>query len=162
MKQIRRFVEGLYFNDVKRVSKTLKELLDAPCRGENEDYIIIVLYEACKNGKLKPCSETAAIVGKLILKTNPRREKLRAIAHGVNDPVVSRDPNWIDNVIFKDVNIPAESRQEFWDSVKRAQEVKRLFAQAPHTDAIDERCEPIPLPVDQTVPSLEKWTEDDV
>ena len=98
----------------------------------------------------------------LIIKANPHREILRAIAHGINDPVVSRDSNWLDDVIFKDTDIPVEARQEFWESINRVQEVKRLFAQAPHTDAIDERCEPIPLPVDQTVPSLEKRTEDDV
>lgn len=162
MKQIRRFIEGLYFNDAKKISKTLKELLDAPCRGENEDYIIVALYEAYKNGKLEPCSETAGIVSELILRTNPHREKLKAIAHCINDPVVSQDPNCLDDVTFEGINIPTEARQRFWESINRVQEVKRLFAQAPHTDAIDERCEPIPLPVDQTVPSLEKWTEDDV
>ena len=161
-KNIRRFIEGLYFDDTERITATLKELFGVPRNDENEDYLIIALYEACKNGKLKPCSETAATIGALIIKANPHREILRAIAHGINDPVVSRDSNWLDDVIFKDTDIPVEARQEFWESINRVQEVKRLFAQAPHTDAIDERCEPIPLPVDQTVPSLEKWTEDDV
>lgn len=158
-KNIRRFIEGLYFNDTERITATLKELFGIPRCDENEDYLIIALYEACKNGKLEPCSETAVTIGVLIIKANPHREILRAIAHGINDPVVSRDSNWLDDVIFKDTDIPVEARQKFWHSIGRVQEVRQLFAQASYTYAIDERCEPSQVLGDQIAPSSEKCSE---
>lgn len=139
----RKLVEGLYLSDINKIQRALKALLETSDRGI-EDYLIIVLYEALSKGYLEACSKTAAIISGLILEANPHREMLLAIADGINDSVVNEDPAWLDSVVFEDVDIPVEARYTFWSGLDRVKEVRKLFAQAPYSSAVDERCTPTP------------------
>lgn len=139
-KLIRKTVESIYIDNLKDLQKALRSLLETP---EGQDYVIVILKEAIDNGRLLPCGKTAAIISGIIAEMSPCREILTAIAEGVNDPIVCQDPNWINDIIFKDTGIKPEARRAFWERLYRVKEVKQLFADAPITNAIDERCTPI-------------------
>ena len=144
-KMVRKFVEGIYVNNLKSLQKALKSLLETP---QGEDYVIIVLKEAIDGGHLLPCSKTAAIVSGIIAESTPHRDILMSVADGINDSIVCQDPDWLEDIIFGDTDIPKDSRQAFWDCIDRVQEVKRLFAGARYSTAVDDRCVPTPAEPD--------------
>ena len=144
-KMVRKFVEGIFVNNLKTLQKALKSLLETP---QGEDYIIIVLKEAIDGGRLLPCSKTAAIISGIVAEASPHRDILTAVAEGINDPTVCQDPNWLNDIIFEDVDIEPEARQAFWDYIDRVQKVKQLFAGARYSTAVDDRCVPTPAEPD--------------
>ena len=147
LNEVRELVEGLYINSPRKIQEALKALLEAP-PSEGEDYIIIVLKEAIDGGHLPLCSKTAAIVSGIIAESTPHRDILMSVADGINDSIVCQDPDWLEDIIFGDTDIPKDSRQAFWDCIDRVQEVKRLFAGARYSTAVDDRCVPTPAEPD--------------
>lgn len=146
--EVRKLVEALYLDNPKKIQGALKVLLEAP-PAEGEDYIIIVLKEAIDGGYLSPCGKTAAIISGIIGEISPHRDILATVAEGINDQtVVCQGPNWLNDIIFEDVDIEPEARQAFWDRIDRVQEVKRLFAGARYSTAVDDRCVPTPAEPD--------------
>ena len=148
LKEVRKLVEGIYVNNLKSLQKALKSLLETP---QGEDYVIIVLKEAIDGGHLLPCSKTAAIVSGIVADASPHRDILTAVAEGINDSIICQNSDWLNDIIFEDVDIEPEARQAFWDCIDRVQEVKRLFAGARYSTAVDDRCVPTPAEPD---PSL--------
>ena len=144
-KMVRKFVEGIYVNNLKSLQKALKSLLETP---QGEDYVIIVLKEAIDGGHLLPCSKTAAIISGIVADASPHRDILTAVAEGVNDSVICQNSDWLNDIIFEDTDIEPEVRQAFWDCIDRVQEVKRLFAGARYSTAVDDRCVPTPAEPD--------------
>ena len=155
MKEIRKLVEGFHLQDIDMIQQALKTLLEmAETDKDIEDYLIIIIYEATVNGKLETCSKTAAIVSGLILEANPHRDMLTAIADGINDPTVNEDPNRLDNVVFEETDLPVDKRRAFWNKIDRVKEVKKLFAQAPYSSAVDERCAFTPANTEPSIDDL--------
>ena len=159
LNEVRELVEGLYINSPKKIQEALKVLLEAP-PSEGEDYVIISIKEAIDGGHLPPCSKTAAIVSGIIADSAPKRDILMSVADGINDSIVCQDPDWLEDIIFGDTDIPKDSRQAFWSRIDKVQEVKQLFAQAPYSSAIDERCKPIPATPGAT-PTIDDLCDDD-
>ena len=160
--EVRKLVESLYIDDPKKIQEALKVLLEAP-PADGEDYVIVAIKEAIDNGRLLPCGKTAAIISGIIAEMSPCREILTAIAEGVNDPIVCQDPNWINDIIFKDTGIKPEARQGFWDCIDKVQEVKALFAEARYSSAVDERCVPTPAGSDPKSgsPTIDELCDDE-
>lgn len=158
--RVRDLVNGIALDNPCIIQEALKELLEMPATPAH-DYIVIVLYEALMNKKkrLEPCSKTAAIISGLILETVTERTVLEAIADGINDPVVCEDPNWLDDIVFKDADISPEERHEFWGCIDRVLEVRELFFKAPHPDGIDERC--TPKSTAKPSPTIDELCDDD-
>ena len=159
-KMVRKFVEGIYVNNLKSLQKALKSLLETP---QGEDYVIIVLKEAIDGGHLLPCSKTAAIISGIVADASPHRDILTAVAEGINDPTVCQDPNWLNDIIFEDTDIEPEARQGFWDCIDKVQEVKALFAEARYSSAVDERCVPTPAGSDPKSgsPTIDELCDDE-
>lgn len=168
LNEVRKLVEGLYLDNPKKIQEALKVLLEAP-PAEGEDYIIIVLKEAIDGGYLSLCGKNtdiesaAAIISGIISEASPHRDILAAVAEGINDQTVCQDPNWLNDIIFEDTDIESEARQAFWGCINKVQEVKRLFAGARYSSAIDERCVPTPADPDPepSGPTIDELCDDE-
>lgn len=161
LKEVRKFVEGLYIDNPKEIQKALKVLLEVP-PAEGEDYIVVVIKEAIDGGYLSPCSKTAAIISGIIGEVSPHRDILATVAEGINE-TVCQDPNWLNDIIFEDTDIEPEARQAFWDCIDKVQEVRQLFAEARYSSAVDERCVPTPAGSDPKPgsPSIDELCDDE-
>ena len=145
----RKLVEALYLGDLKSISDNLQKLL----REDRENAAVIILREALVGGYLGTCSREAAVISGIILDAKPQRIMLARLGEQINNPTNrSLGNEWVDTILAVDTGLSVDQWIEVWDRNEDVQAVKRLFGQAPYSNAINERCRPIKFPQPDNCP----------
>ena len=135
----RALVESLYLDNPKQVKTAITKLM---AKERGEDLIIIILHEAVSNGNLTTDSKALITISDTIIECRPKRELLIKISDMLKDPAVFREDGLpIDFMLAENFGFTIEEWPEAWSNNSSVITVKKMFAQAPYSTAIDERCD---------------------